>query len=378
MFITSHETSVSTSEMNKHNSIVNPDKFKDMDKTMKIKLNSIEEKCRSMPETYWNKMVPSGKAWSYDNIHYCIVPKVGCTHWKRILLFISHDYPKGSKITAPGDIDRHFVHFESHPSVKQTYMSDTCIRKVMTHKSFMFTRDPWARLWSAYIDKFLLPDFWEIGEYMVKAIKQNPSKRELSCVKDLSFQEFLSAVVKIWPRRLNEHMEPITSLCSPCLVQYAAIGQMENFEDDSDYILSKFGIFFHQNSSTRRDVAVQEITTLTRYNFEKESTMSADCFNKKLVAQRLWKAFQFNGYIDRLTPFPQKEFKVSDFWQHPKKTFLNIILRTLEEQTTDIRTQKRDMMFEAYNEVSKDVINRLKTVYKHDFDLFGYDNDLFS
>ena len=40
---------------------------------------------------------------------------------------------------------------------------------------FMVTRDPFARLWSAYVDKFILPDFWgHTGIYVVRRFRKNP------------------------------------------------------------------------------------------------------------------------------------------------------------------------------------------------------------
>ena len=41
---------------------------------------------------------------------------------------------------------------------------------------FMVTRDPFARLWSAYVDKFILPDFWgHTGIYVVRRFRKNPT-----------------------------------------------------------------------------------------------------------------------------------------------------------------------------------------------------------
>ena len=42
---------------------------------------------------------------------------------------------------------------------------------------FLVTRDPFARLWSAYVDKFLLPDFWgHFGLSVVRRFRKAPTE----------------------------------------------------------------------------------------------------------------------------------------------------------------------------------------------------------
>lgn len=355
------------------------DKFKVQHENMKSKLNQINAKCQTyLNKSYWKNMELYGKIWQYEhlNLYYCIVPKVGCTYWKRILRFVSHDFPDSRNIRKPSDIDRYFVHFGSLRVIRSVDINDKNQREAMANKAFMFTRDPFARLWSAYIDKFVLPDFWSSAKKMLKMSKENSTMEELKCVSELSFKDFLTAISNIWPGKLNEHWEPIYLICSPCHVQFAAIGKMETFADDSDYVLTSHGIHLRQNIS-KRAMILEEIKTLIKYNFRLERDMSKTCFNKMKVAQRLWTAFQYNGYIDRKTSFPNKEFNNQDFLLNPSKKFLEIARRTIDDQTGDFKSQRRSMMLEAYREIPKQLLDKITNIFRYDFELFGYEKDLF-
>ena len=56
---------------------------------------------------------------------------------------------------------------------------------------FMFARDPYTRIWSAYLDKFVLPLFWHTGKEVVKEMRNNATKASLECGHDVTFKEFL-------------------------------------------------------------------------------------------------------------------------------------------------------------------------------------------
>ncbi|WAQ99210.1 CHSTB-like protein [Mya arenaria] len=161
-------------------------------------------------------------------------------------------------------------------------------------QSFMFTREPYSRLWSAYIDKFLLPDFWRTDAHA----------------------EFLQYIVASYPRNLNEHWQPVYKICDPCLVAYDVIGKQGTLANDSHYILQKFGLgYLIPTSGSKSLRATNEMTMLVKYNFDLEHAIHKGCFDKEYVAMRLWKAFQYNGYIHRSIDIPFKKMKSSNiFW----------------------------------------------------------------
>ncbi|KAK7088000.1 hypothetical protein V1264_021980 [Littorina saxatilis] len=107
------------------------------------------------------------------NISFCRVPKVGVTFWKRVFFYLFktgvNKKTSNKTVTSPMDIDRLYVHQHS-PGKDNTANIDTAEGSSLLFKTkrIMFARNPWSRLWSAYVDKFVLPDSWlDIGQTVV-------------------------------------------------------------------------------------------------------------------------------------------------------------------------------------------------------------------
>lgn len=361
-------------------------KIKEQELKMKERLSHIREKCQGyIQSSYWQNLRQGGKVWTYEpeQIHYCIIPKVGCTFWKRIMRFLGKDYPHDKGVQRPSDIDRNFVHYGGLSHLRQSSVQNPIVRMLMTNgKSFMFSRDPYSRLWSAYIDKFLLPDFWRTdAKAVVKKLRPNATEYERECANNVTFHEYLAFINLTYRYGLNEHWDKMHRLCSPCHVQYDVIGKQESFGTDADLILAKFNLDYLKENTTKLNVVQEEITTLTKYNFNLESAIKKGCFDKFVVGKRLWEAFQLNGYIDRVTAFPEADLRKSDFLNNTAETFMSYVFQTIDNQTkqgVDIKSQKRTMMLEAYRNIPKSLLESIAKVYEYDFELFGYKKDLFS
>lgn len=322
-----------------------------------------------------------GAVYSIQNkLNYCETPKVGCTYWKSVLRFVTGDYPKKMPVRQPSDINRRYVHFGQWKHIKRYRNLNEALQSgvMSTGKNFMFVREPYSRLWSAYLDKFYLPDFWETG---------GPKFRHnyrTACVNNVTFQEFLSYIVD-HSKKLNIHWNPIYRLCSPCHVTYDVIGKLETFGDDSKFILKDFKFDRIQDIKDRKSRAKEEILMLTRYNFNFSTKNS--CFHRELIAKRLWSVFKMNGYIHENSRFPteiigaerfkvKKEYAVSEFVKYAFKT-----LDIQDKQGLDLKYQRSKYMLEGYNAVPLSLLYKVKQLYKYDFELFGYDpepRDIFS
>ncbi|KAL8580588.1 hypothetical protein ACOMHN_046791 [Nucella lapillus] len=91
---------------------------------------------------------------------------------------------------------------------------------------FMFTRNPYTRLWSVYIDKFVLPDFffWSkhasaIIDGRLKKMFPKQKRRYINMCSDISFEEFVQYAVgdpssPSW--HSNDHILPISKTCNLC------------------------------------------------------------------------------------------------------------------------------------------------------------------
>ena len=133
-------------------------------------------------------------------VAYCEVPKIGCTFWKRFVRFLNKDFPSSgnTNIAKPSDLSRHFTHlggFITTPRVKLGSRSESKLQYM--DNSFMFTRDPYSRLWSAYLDKLFLPDFWKyIGIKIIRDERQKPNALSLKCGYDVTIPELVRYLVR--------------------------------------------------------------------------------------------------------------------------------------------------------------------------------------
>lgn len=351
---------------------------------MEERVKRISEKCEVLTKTeYMKKLTPTGNVWSHFplRLSYCITPKVGCTGWKRFMRFIAFDYPEKENIAKPSDIDRGFVHYGQISNIRQSMARNTTL--FANDRLFMFARDPFSRLWSAYIDKIYLPDFWRTTAHeIVSDVRQNISEFQMKCPNNLTFEEFLTSVSKRGRvESFNEHWEPSHRVCSPCHANYEFIGKQETFARDSNLILSSFGFqhFISNESSLER--ARSEIEMLVTYNLDLENAYNKTCFKRIDVAERLWRTFQLNGYISIKRKFPQQELMAANFtvMKNPlqKEIFIKILYQILEKQTPEewrtIKLQKRQLMIEEYKKVPMNIIKAIQDIYMFDFSLFEYD-----
>nr|KAG5695906.1 hypothetical protein BaRGS_017344 [Batillaria attramentaria] len=211
---------------------------------------------------------------NYGKVSYCMVPKVGCTFWINVFRFFSM-----SQGTPP--------------------------EHLLSDFRFMFVRDPWSRLWSAYLDKFLLIDFWRTdGQQIVRRRKVKDASTR--CARDVSFKEFVDFVVTSNPANLNPHWKPVQLQCSPCLYRPHVIGKMETFSQDVRFVLDKLDMTWMMDNYTHDAHVHGEMDMLIDYNFH---MLGADffkaCTNATDLARRLWKTFQYNGYLPIESPFPE-------------------------------------------------------------------------
>ena len=258
------------------------------------------------------------------------------------------------------------------------------------HFRFMFVRNPYSRLWSSYIDKLFLLDFWvSEGERVEKflssarGVKILGKRRRFSqCHSDISFAEFLAYVA--WsgaraPHSLNEHWRPVEYLCHPCLFCPHLVGHVETFARDSLPVLHRLNLTWVLHSYAHD---LHQMEMLVEDNFRQldganplalDQAFYASCTNVTDVSRRLWAAFQMYGYIPESAPFPEAELA-----RDPTVgRFKAILFRTHREVPESVRKtlsgQRRRAMEEAYRSVPVAVLEKLSSLYLFEFLAFGYD-----
>ncbi|CAG9784084.1 unnamed protein product [Diatraea saccharalis] len=204
----------------------------------------IQEVCNRLNLKYSLEDIPDNQLEHIliDESHrflYCYVPKVACTNWKRILMILTGKWNDTDVLSIPAHLAHSpgmFRNLSSVPKDQRSYMLDN-------FQKMLIVRNPFERLLSAYRNKLegdtpsakYFQD--RVGRRIIKAFRANPSNESLELGHDVSFREFAlfltSRADELADVVTNEHWQPITSLCHPCLIKYTLVGKYETLLEDS-------------------------------------------------------------------------------------------------------------------------------------------------
>ncbi|MEQ2207847.1 Carbohydrate sulfotransferase 11, partial [Xenoophorus captivus] len=155
---------------------------------------------------------------------YCYVPKVACTNWKR-------------------------AHVPSNLKTLNQYSIAEINHRLKNYFKFLFVREPFERLVSAYRNKFTLKynsSFHKrFGTRIIRRYRKNATQDALINGADVKFKEFIDYLVDPATQRdgpLNEHWQTVYQLCHPCHIHYDMMGKYETLEEDANYILQLVGV----------------------------------------------------------------------------------------------------------------------------------------
>ncbi|KAM4632335.1 carbohydrate sulfotransferase 12 [Discoglossus pictus] len=195
-------------------------------------------------------------------IIYCYVPKVACTNWKRVMIVLSESLldRKGVPYQDPLQIPREDVHnTSSHLTFNKFWrrygkFSRHMMKiKLKKYTKFIFVRDPFVRLISAFRSKFELEneEFYRSFAFDILTRYANqtniPSSvgEAFSSGTKPSFSQFIQYLLD--PRTekqkpFNEHWRQVYRLCHPCQIEYDFIGKLESLDDDAAELLRQLNL----------------------------------------------------------------------------------------------------------------------------------------
>ena len=309
----------------------------------------------------------------YD-FNYCKVPKAGCSFWTQVFTILRKGKDESDKIFG-------MARKALHTKLKKQNTAKFNSKERRKSQSILVSRDPYSRLFSAFIDKMFLPLFYHGAIEIVKRQRNLPGDA-LTCANDITFQEFLNDTIQkaYQGRTLNRHWAPIISLCNPCQVNAFALVKQESFSTDVEYALKEIGIakqeyevihdalHDHRIGSTIPGI-VQTVLKL--------SYSSRRCMTKIEVASRIWKSFQIQGYLKDDITFPYDIIDTEDKAKSAKY-LSDVILKTIRDNpltSEESKRQRRRALVTAFKSVGKRTIKYLQDIYKQDFILFDYTFD---
>ena len=215
-----------------------------MAQTQASRQERLKEMCAKYQPSVANQVPSRVHVWrvyTEDRLKllYCEVPKVGCSNWKRVFMVL-----EGSA-TDIGEI----AHDAAHNSIKthrlDRFNSTGIAKRLHAYTKFLFVREPFERVVSAFRDKFENPNSYyhpAFGRPIIRKYRANASRDALLTGSGVTFREFVQYLVDAHkPVGMDIHWEPSNKLCHPCLLHYDFIGKFENMEEEANFLLQKIG-----------------------------------------------------------------------------------------------------------------------------------------
>nr|XP_039260304.1 carbohydrate sulfotransferase 9-like isoform X1 [Styela clava] len=215
----------------------------------KLRFQTLEKSCRKLK---LNKIIPKddkgfmkfiSKTKLYFSDKYkllaCLIPKVGCTNFKKVLLVAEGLVNASDATELSGDIHdiaNLNLHLQTLSDVKEIK------HRLNTYYKVIMVREPLHRMLSAYRNKFENSKN-EFFKRMAKKLHEKYSNSSIPTDKSsplLSFKEFATHVSSTDDN--NEHWQLFYRLCSPCAVKYDFIAKLETISDDMPFIMNTIGM----------------------------------------------------------------------------------------------------------------------------------------
>ncbi|OWF54773.1 Carbohydrate sulfotransferase 13 [Mizuhopecten yessoensis] len=303
-------------------------------------------------------------------IAYCPVEKTASTFWKRVLRVVVGEAhaksPFDSSVIA-------LATFDNMTSIPED-MVDRFMKESLT---FMFVREPYGRLLSAYVDKLFSPNlyYWKLyGAFGVNVTRNESTE----CGHNLTFREFVKTV--LYADEHNEkrdgHFTPSYEHCDPCRYKWQVIGNLDTLPQDIFYILDRIGrtdLMRSLNKDFREQYLNDTILDQFNWLFYFRKSYAIDCNVTFYEAQkRLWKQFQIRGVLTKESEFPLTTEESEGL---TKKKLMSVVYNAMgnAEKRSKARKNKAEAFKEAYSTLDREDLDKLSKIFQPDCDLYGYD-----
>lgn len=170
---------------------------------------------------------------------YCEVPKAGCSNWKRVLMVLN------GSASSTRDISHNTAHFANGLRQLESYNRSGAAERLRAYTKFLFVREPFERLVSAFRDKFesSSPYYHSVfGRAIIAKYRPNATSTALRTGDGVTFREFVHYLLDVHrPVGMDIHWDTVSQLCSPCVVAYNFIGKLESQQEDAGFLLQSIG-----------------------------------------------------------------------------------------------------------------------------------------
>nr|KAI8738499.1 carbohydrate sulfotransferase 11-like isoform X1 [Biomphalaria glabrata] len=309
---------------------------------------------------------------------YWAIPKVASSFWKRIFRVLDSSNKDGQTIF-------NITNMEAHLNVPQSMVFLSYSRpeqEVMlaSYSKFFFVREPYSRLFSAYVDKLLIPN--GLGKTLKKEMVKSGFLDTSRCIWNVSFAELCHYVANatLSGHPIDYHLKPI-SFQETCRFNASLLGHLETFTEDSRAILFSSNISISKISGHVLDLDSENelgyINDITARTMEVLNTRETQCLGRFETLLRLWKVFQIRGFISKTISFP--------FYQRidkPESIKSNELVYAATQAygisgPAEVRhRQREEAMLEAYAGLPEETLVMLEHSMSSDCTLLNYPCDI--
>ena len=293
-----------------------------------------------------------------QNVFYCPIEKTGSSEWRLLFKNVSKH---GVKVKTIGSAGARFVPLENIQPYRHSPIR------------FLFVREPYHRLVSAYVDKLLSPNviFWAgFGRYIVKKFRANASRLSRKCGHDVTFAEFITYVIDAEKTgvRTNGHFAPQFQHCHLCDFPYTHVGHLETLPEDREFLLNAMD----SPVDYVKDYPLENLQGQVKW-YIRDKEKYGECITVDEALRRLWQKLKIRGYLHKdirypLTPQQSEYISI--------RSFVSIASKAMElskKVSADVKGNRRLSLIEAFQTVPDAQKRELQTLFRWDFELFGYD-----
>ena len=311
---------------------------------------------------------------------YCAIHKTGCWFWSRILKIIENDKNFSSlyELSSSKSDLKPLVRMKDFRSLHTQSEAEVFIRKSV---KFLFVREPYGRVFSAYNNKILVPNplYWNMGKKIVAATRDNPSNDSLKYGHDVTFAEYIKYLLIQFEsgKSLDPHFAPMNTICDPCRFNFDYFGKLETFASDAEFIIEKLKEK-NNNISVNfadfdKETALDRVNGAIDYLFAKLKETKGLKYPTYNFYLRVWRDLQIAGHLSKDIDMPI--LKSEQILKLSEEEFINLIKDALSRpmNQTLVKKQRGEALLQAYRSVPPEDLERLSNFVKKDCILFGYD-----
>ncbi|PVD36052.1 hypothetical protein C0Q70_03022 [Pomacea canaliculata] len=281
---------------------------------------------------------------------HCPVAKAASTFWVRFMKVLNETGASPFRVA----LDQRTSVRRNIQTLRDLASREEKLDFLKSATKAVFVRDPYSRMFSAWVDKAFTPNpfYWTVwGAEAIHTFRKRATSKESFCGSDVTFAEVMALAAS----------------------GTTFVGKMETFGRDLNRLITCLNVSnkdYFRSKEFRQDYVRDAIEDSVNSPWSWLANITK-CMSISEAAKRVWRKLQIRGIISRRFPFPFTEMESSSLLAGE---FIEAALSAHRRSTDkdELKTQKEEAMMEAYSTVDSNVLLKLRGVFREDFEMFGY------